>query len=104
MIGIAPFTDGRSMTDLNLGALTLVRDRVRKRAADPRLALVPGLADDLKLIGEAFGTLEHATRGIASIVLKKHHLSDAMLERDEWELLTRLAGEKVPWDRGHAHS
>lgn len=59
------------MTDLT--AVARCCDRIRKRAADPRLVLVPGLADDLRLIGEAFVWLEQGQRTIASCVLAKHY-------------------------------
>jgi hypothetical protein len=57
------------MTDCS--AVANVRARILKRASDPRLVFVPGLADDLKLIGEAFGTLEHHVQALARATLAK---------------------------------
>lgn len=45
--------------------------RLRKRAADPRLVLVPGLADDLKSIGEAFTALDYRVQLLARAELAR---------------------------------
>lgn len=84
------------MTDSS--AVAHLRARILKRAADPRLMLVPGLADDLRMIGEAFGTLEHHIQALARATLAKHfdyHISP----RDYHELVE--LGREPDEDRPH---
>ena len=57
----------------DLSAVAQLRSRISKRAADPRLLLVPGLADDLKLIGEAFGTIHQHLASLARVVLAREY-------------------------------
>lgn len=78
----------------HLGAVAAVRDRIDKRARDPRLVLVPGLADDLQLIGEAFGSLDTSTKALARIFLSKHY--GYSLSTPEYHFLATLAGEVAP--------
>lgn len=78
----------------HLGAVAAVRDRIQKRARDPRLVLVPGLADDLLLIGEAFGSLDISTKVLARIFLSKHY--GYSLSTPEYQFLATLAGEVSP--------
>lgn len=75
------------MTDLT--AIARCCDRIRKRAVDPRLVLVPGLADDLRLIGEAFVWLEQGQRAIGRAVLAKHYGYNAT--KDDYAHLVELA-------------
>ena len=56
----------------SLSACALVRERIKTRARDPRLLLVPGLADDLKSIGEAFGELVAAVECLSRVAIAKH--------------------------------
>lgn len=77
------------MTDSS--AIAKVRDRIRKRACDPRLMLVPGLADDLKLIGEAFGAIEHDVQVLARATLAKHFSYD--IPKSDYNDLVELGRE-----------
>lgn len=81
------------MTD-HLGAVAAVRHRIATRARDPRLVLVPGLADDLQAIGEAFASLEQDTKLLARVFLSKHY--GYSLSKPEYQSLAELAGEGVP--------
>lgn len=75
----------------HLGAVAAVRDRINARARDPRLVVVPGLADDLRMIGEAFGSLDLSTKLLARIFLSKHY--GYSLSTPEYQALATLAGE-----------
>lgn len=81
----------------SLKRLAHARERISKRASDPRLLLVPGLADDLRLIGEAFGILETLASCLASIALRKH-FGQTDITSAEYETLSALAGE---WRSNH---
>ena len=78
----------------HLGAVAAVRDRIATRTRDPRLLLVPGLADDLKAIGEAFSALDLNTKVLARIYLSKHY--GYTLSTPEYQFLASLAGEVEP--------
>lgn len=75
----------------HLGAVAACRDRINTRSRDPRLLLVPGLADDLRLIGEAFGALDLNCKVLARIYLSKHY--GYSLSTPEYQFLASLAGE-----------
>lgn len=57
------------MTDCT--AIATLRVRIRTRASDPRLVLVPGLADDLRLIGEAFHSIQCNVQLLARLELAR---------------------------------
>lgn len=80
------------MTDL--AAVAELRHRLATRARDPRLLLVPGLADDLRAIGEAFESLDGASRLLARVFLSKHY--GYHLSTPEYQSLAALAGEVAP--------
>lgn len=80
------------MTDLT--AVTELRRRLSTRARDPRLLLVPGLADDLRAIGEAFDALDGASRLLARVFLSKHYGYN--LSTPEYQSLATIAGEVAP--------
>lgn len=75
----------------HLGAVAAVRDRIARRAGDKRLVVVPGLADDLHAIGEAFSSLELTSKTLARIYLAKHY--GYHLSTPEYQFLATLAGD-----------
>jgi hypothetical protein len=77
------------MTDCT--AIATLRVRIRTRASDPRLVLVPGLADDLRLIGEAFHSLQQAVQLLARAELAR--TGNYPLSKVDYHDLVVLAGE-----------
>jgi hypothetical protein len=77
------------MTDST--AVALACAALNKRASDVRMALVPGLADDLRLIGEALRSLEFGQRSLATSVLAKHFAYE--IPKREYNHLVELARE-----------
>ena len=65
--------------------------RISKRVQDVRLLVVPGLADDLRSIGEAFGILEQQQRLLARAALCVGTGSD--IPRDDFNGLLELSRE-----------
>jgi hypothetical protein len=76
-----------------LGAVAAARDRLTARARDPRLVLLPGLADDLMSIGAALASLESTARALARIFLSKHY--GYTLSTPEYQFLATIAGDDV---------
>jgi hypothetical protein len=76
------------------GAVALARDRLYTRARDPASSTVPGLADDLVLIGEAFDALDGATRLLARVILADRY--GYALSTPEYQGLASLAAEVAP--------
>lgn len=81
------------MTDCT--TIARLRDRVRKRASDPRLAWVPGLADDLRLIGEAFHCVDHSVQLLARVELARQG-NYSLHPRDYHELVALAATAEEP--------
>lgn len=77
------------MTDCT--AIATLRTRITKRASDPRLMLVPGLADDLKLIGEAFSVLHQAVQVLARAELARE--GKYPLSKADYHDLVTIGGE-----------
>jgi hypothetical protein len=86
------FTDGMFMTE-QPGAVALARDRLYERARDPRV-VDAGLADDLRMIGEAFDALDGATRLLARVFLSNRY--GYVLSQPEYQALATLAAEVAP--------
>lgn len=76
------------------GAVAIARDRLYARARDPDSSTVPGLADDLVLIGEAFDALDGATRLLARVILSDRY--GYALSTPEYQALAALAAEVAP--------
>jgi len=85
---------GCQLTDQT--TIGLLRARISKRARDPRLALVPGLADDLTSIGEAFVLLEHQVE-LLSAGLLAEHCKYGMPPAD-WNAIVDLANRRMRED------
>lgn len=77
------------MTDCT--AIATLRTRITKRASDPRLMLVPGLADDLRLIGEAFSVLHQAVQLLGRVELARQ--GNYPLSKADYHDLVCMAGE-----------
>jgi hypothetical protein len=78
----------------DLTAVARLRTRISKRAADPRLLLVPGLADDLRLIGEAFGTIEQHLSSLSRVVLAREY--GYAMEPADYHVLSALGRVAEP--------
>lgn len=77
------------MTDCT--AIANVCARINQRTRDPRLVLVPGLADDLRSIGEAFITLTRAVQLLARAELARQ--GNYPLSKADYHDLVCMAGE-----------
>lgn len=65
--------------------------RIRKRATDARLVLVPGLADDLRVIGEAFECLHSGVQLLARVELARQ--GNYPLSKSDYHDLVVISGE-----------
>lgn len=73
-----------------MDALREARDKLSSRISDPKVRFVPGLADDLKSIANAFAELERRTSMLAAVVLRKHYWPGSPIQKSEVDGLTAM--------------
>lgn len=71
--------------------LTKAKDALNKRSRDPRLRMVPGLADDLRAIGDALGELERRIGVLAVVEVHAHHNPTVPLHAAVWKSVSEMS-------------
>jgi hypothetical protein len=97
------FSDCKRLSVGSLNVIAEAQQRLEARANDKRLLLVPGLADDLRLIGEALAQLSSDASLLARVVLQKHYWPGAKLLKEECDGLAILATDEEAQRRIELH-
>lgn len=74
-----------------MDALTKAREVLSSRLKDKKIMFVPGLAEDLRAIDNAFAEIDVRTRVLASIILRRHYWPESSIKPPHFEKLVALA-------------
>lgn len=76
-----------------MDALAKARKRLSSRISDPKVMLLPGLADDLRAIDAAFEEIERRTSILAAFALRKHFWPLSIVNKAQLQALTVMGDE-----------
>lgn len=88
-----------------MDALNRLRGRLASRIRDPKIALVPGLADDLRSISEGFEELRERLQAVERVAHSPTDVTDKLASLDErTSALAAFALRKHFWPRSAVSS
>lgn len=73
-----------------MDALTQARKQLADRLKDPKVKMLPGLADDLRAIDAAFAHVQLALSNLAAFSLRKHFWPMSQVHPGQLKALTEL--------------
>jgi hypothetical protein len=84
-------------------ALAKARKVLSSRSSDVRLRFVPGLAEDMRALGEAFEEIDRRISVLAAVVLRKHYWPDAAVHTAQLRALMEMGAEPAAVGRIGTH-
>jgi hypothetical protein len=86
-----------------MDALAKARKRLSSRLADPKVKFMPGLADDLRAIDDAFEHIERSLANLAAFALRKHFWPMSQVHPGQLKALTELGTDPATVARVAQH-